>query len=73
MKVDEGQIETDDIAFSIFPDFFANQPASRSTAYGRSFVSDLDGLLDRLSRCGYGKKYSTGRTYFISPESVRPP
>jgi hypothetical protein len=54
MKVDEGQIETNDSAFGIFPDFLANQPVSSGTANERSFIGDLDGFLDRPLRCGHG-------------------
>jgi hypothetical protein len=67
MKVDEGQIEADDIAFSILPDFLANQPVSSGTANERSFIGDLDGFLDRPSHCGHVKEYSTGRIVYISP------
>ena len=68
MKVDEGQIEADDIAFGIFPDFLANQPVTCRTANRHSFVNNLDGFRDRHSRFGHGKKYSTGRIFLVLSE-----
>jgi hypothetical protein len=48
--IDEGQIETDDIAVGVLPDFFPNQPISGGAANGRGFISDLDGSPHRPAR-----------------------
>ena len=55
MKIDEGQIEANDLAFCIFPDFLANQPVSGGAANERGFIGNLDELMDRPSRCGHMK------------------